>query len=93
MTSMENFCEQVWFSRDKDCAKIMLKTKMTRMTVYERSLLNHVVVSEDIVEYEKGIRIIHLDLPLGVKKEEIPSLIPAMAEDFKNKIKNHENTI
>ena len=42
----------------------------------------------DIVEYEKGIRIIHLDLPLGVKKEEIPSLIPAMAEDFKNKIKN-----
>ena len=42
----------------------------------------------DIVEYEKGIRIIHLDLPLGVKKEEIPSLIPAMAEDFKNKIKD-----
>ena len=42
----------------------------------------------DIVEYENGIRIIHLDLPLGVKKEEIPSLIPAMAEDFKNKIKN-----
>ena len=41
----------------------------------------------DIVEYEKGIRIIHLDLPLGVKKEEIPSLIPAMAEDFKKKIK------
>lgn len=41
----------------------------------------------DIVEYEKGIRIVHLDLPLGVKKEEIPSLIPAMAEDFKNKIK------
>jgi len=54
MTSMENFCEQVWFSRDKDCAKIMLKTKMTRMTVYERSLLNHVVVSEDIVEYENS---------------------------------------
>jgi D-inositol-3-phosphate glycosyltransferase len=41
----------------------------------------------DIVEYEKGIRIVHLDLPLGVKKEEIPSLIPAMAEDFKKKIK------
>lgn len=40
----------------------------------------------DIVEYEKGIRIVHLDLPLGVKKEEIPSLIPAMAEDFKKKI-------
>jgi hypothetical protein len=32
----------------------MLKTKMTRMTVYERSLLNHVVVSEDIVEYENS---------------------------------------
>lgn len=42
----------------------------------------------DIVEYEKGIRIIHLDLPVGVKKEDIPSLIPAMAEDFKNKIKD-----
>jgi len=41
----------------------------------------------EILEYEKGIRIIHLDLPLGVKKEDIPSLIPAMAEDFKNKIK------
>lgn len=41
----------------------------------------------DIVEYEKGIRIIHLDLPVGVKKEDIPSLIPAMAEDFKNRIK------
>ena len=41
----------------------------------------------EILEYEKGIRIIHLDLPLGVKKEEIPSLIPAMAEDFKKKIK------
>lgn len=41
----------------------------------------------DIVEYEKGIRIIHLDLPVGIKKEDIPSLIPAMAEDFKNKIK------
>ena len=41
----------------------------------------------DVVEYDKGIRIIHLDLPVGIKKEEIPSLIPAMAEDFKKKIK------
>ncbi len=41
----------------------------------------------DVVEYEKGIRIIHLDLPIGTKKEELPALIPAMAEDFKLKIK------
>ena len=41
----------------------------------------------EIIEYEKGIRIIHLDLPVGKKKEEIPALIPAMAEEFKNKIK------
>ena len=41
----------------------------------------------EIVEYDKGIRIIHLDLPIGTKKEEIPSLIPAMAEDFKKKVK------
>ena len=41
----------------------------------------------EVIEFEKGIRIIHLDLPVGVKKEEIPSLIPAMAEEFKNKIK------
>jgi hypothetical protein len=50
---MEHFCEEVWFSRDKECAKIMLKNKMTKMTKYERSLLNHVVVSDDIVEYEE----------------------------------------
>ena len=42
----------------------------------------------EIIEYEKGIRIIHLDLPVGVKKEEIPALIPAMAVDFKNKVKD-----
>ena len=42
----------------------------------------------EIVEYEKGIRIVHLDLALGTKKEEIPALIPAMAEEFKNKIKD-----
>ena len=41
----------------------------------------------DVVEYEKGIRIIHLDIPVGTKKEELPALIPAMAEDFKAKIK------
>jgi len=41
----------------------------------------------EVVEYEKGIRIVHLDLPVGTKKEEIPSLIPAMAEEFKKKIK------
>ena len=40
----------------------------------------------EVIEYEKGIRIIHLDLPVGVKKEEIPSLIPAMAEEFKKKV-------
>ena len=41
----------------------------------------------DVIEYDKGIRIVHLSLPIGTKKEEIPSLIPAMAEEFKNKIK------
>ena len=41
----------------------------------------------DVIEYEKGIRIVHLSLPIGTKKEEIPSLIPGMAEDFKKKIK------
>ena len=41
----------------------------------------------EIVEYEKGIRIVHLDLPVGTKKESIPSLIPTMAEEFKKKIK------
>ena len=41
----------------------------------------------DVIEYDKGIRIVHLSLPVGTKKEEIPSLIPAMAEEFKNKIK------
>ena len=41
----------------------------------------------DVIEYDKGIRIVHLSLPVGIKKEEIPSLIPAMAEEFKNKIK------
>ena len=41
----------------------------------------------EVIEYEKGIRIVHLSLPIGTKKEEIPSLIPAMAEEFKKKIK------
>lgn len=41
----------------------------------------------EVIEYEKGIRIVHLSLPVGTKKEEIPSLIPAMAEEFKKKIK------
>ena len=41
----------------------------------------------DVIEYDKGIRIVHLSLPVRTKKEEIPSLIPAMAEEFKNKIK------
>jgi D-inositol-3-phosphate glycosyltransferase len=41
----------------------------------------------DVIEYQKGIRIIHLTLPVGTKKEEIPSLIPAMADEFKKKIK------
>ena len=41
----------------------------------------------EVIEYEKGIRIVHLSLPIGTKKEEIPSLIPGMAEDFKKKIK------
>jgi D-inositol-3-phosphate glycosyltransferase len=42
----------------------------------------------DVIEYEPGIRIVHLELPLGTKKEEIPSFIPAMAADFKAKIKD-----
>lgn len=41
----------------------------------------------EIIEYEKGIRIIHFSLPVGKKKEEIPALIPALAEEFKQKIK------
>lgn len=41
----------------------------------------------EIIEYEKGIRIIHLSLPVGKKKEEIPALIPAIAEEFKQKTK------
>jgi D-inositol-3-phosphate glycosyltransferase len=42
----------------------------------------------DVIEYEKGIRIVHLNLPLGIKKEDIPSHIPSMAADFKTKIKD-----
>jgi D-inositol-3-phosphate glycosyltransferase len=42
----------------------------------------------NLIEYEPGVRIIHLGLPLGIKKEEIPSHIPAMAEEFKTKIKD-----
>ena len=42
----------------------------------------------EIIEYAKGIRIVHLELPIGTKKEEIPSFIPAMSVDFKAKIKD-----
>jgi D-inositol-3-phosphate glycosyltransferase len=48
-------------------------------------------ISEDqpeVIEYEKGIRIINLNLPVGTKKEEIPTLIPALAQEFKEKIRN-----
>ena len=44
----------------------------------------------EILDYSKGIRIIHLALPIGTKKEEIPSLIPAMAAEFKAKVKNEQ---
>ena len=53
-------------------------------------------ISEDqpeIIEYEKGIRIINLNLPVGTKKEEIPSLIPALAQEFKEKIRNQGYSI
>jgi D-inositol-3-phosphate glycosyltransferase len=53
-------------------------------------------ISEDqpeVIEYEKGIRIINLNLPVGTKKEEIPSLIPALAQEFKEKIRNQGYSI
>ena len=46
-----------------------------------------------VIEYEKGIRIINLNLPVGTKKEEIPSLIPALAQEFKEKIRNQGYSI
>ena len=46
-----------------------------------------------VIEYEKGIRIINLNLPVGTKKEEIPSLIPALAQEFKEKICNQGYSI
>lgn len=42
---------------------------------------------ESIIEYDKNIRIMHLSLPVGTKKEEIPSLIPAISKEFKELIK------
>jgi D-inositol-3-phosphate glycosyltransferase len=53
-------------------------------------------ISEDqpeVIEYEKGIRIINLNLPVGTKKEEIPTLIPALAQEFKEKIRNQGYSI
>ena len=47
----------------------------------------------EVIEYEKGIRIINLHLPVGTKKEEIPSLIPALAQEFKEKIRNQGYSI
>ncbi|MEY2637743.1 MAG: hypothetical protein RLZZ194_233, partial [Actinomycetota bacterium] len=47
----------------------------------------------EVIEYEKGIRIINLNLPVGTKKEEIPSLIPALAQEFKEKIRNQGYSI
>lgn len=42
----------------------------------------------EILEYVPGIRIVHLDIPVGLKKEELPSAIPALAANFKEKIKD-----
>jgi D-inositol-3-phosphate glycosyltransferase len=41
----------------------------------------------EVIDYVPGIQIFHLGLPVGTKKEEIPSLIPALANEFKTKIK------
>ena len=42
----------------------------------------------DVIEYQSGIRIIHLGLPIGTKKEDIPALIPELACEFKEKVKD-----
>ena len=42
----------------------------------------------EIIDYEPGIRIVHLALPVGLKKEELPASIPAIAADFKAKIED-----
>jgi D-inositol-3-phosphate glycosyltransferase len=42
----------------------------------------------DVIDYAPGIQILHLSIPLGTKKEEIPSLIPALSVEFKEKIKD-----
>ena len=40
----------------------------------------------EIIDFAENIRIVHLNLPTGTKKEEIPSLIPALSLDFKTKV-------
>ena len=40
-----------------------------------------------IVDFAEHIRIVHLNLPTGTKKEEIPSLIPTLSLDFKEKVR------
>ena len=40
----------------------------------------------EVVDLAEHIRIVHLDLPIGTKKEEIPSFIPALSLDFKTKV-------
>ena len=40
----------------------------------------------EIIDFAEHIRIVHLNLPTGTKKEEIPSLIPALSLDFKTKV-------
>jgi D-inositol-3-phosphate glycosyltransferase len=63
--------------------------RMAAMGVYVDIYTRKISDSQsDVIEYEPGIRIVHLELPLGTKKEEIPSFIPAMAADFKAKIKD-----
>ena len=40
-----------------------------------------------IVDFAEHIRIVHLNLPTGTKKEEIPSLIPTLSLDFREKVR------
>ena len=47
----------------------------------------------EIVDYAPGIRIVYLSLPVGAKKEEIPSLIPALAIEFKEKVKDQNYSV
>lgn len=53
MTDMESFCEEVWFSCNKECAKIILSNSMVKLTAYQRSLLNHVAFSDSLIEYQE----------------------------------------